>query len=232
MVVDAGPGDVSDEPIAIVAVSCRFPGAPDPEAFWEVLNEGVDAIREVPEDRFDIDEFYDPDPDTPGKTYTRFGGFLDGIDGFDPEFFGISPREAVWIEPQQRLILETVWEGLERAGYAPSALRGSRSGVFVGVAANEYAHLLSAEPIDKIEPYFITGNALNAIVLPALATGATIALRRRFSASRARCGSCAGPGQTGRSAKPASSETHSGAQTHSATSAPDSVGTSTRSPTR
>ena len=153
----------TDEPIAIVAVSCRFPGAPDPEAFWEVLNEGVDAIREVPEDRFDIDEFYDPDPDTPGKTYTRFGGFLDGIDGFDPEFFGISPREAVWIEPQQRLILETVWESLERAGYGPSALRGSRSGVFVGVAANEYAHLLSAEPIDKIEPYFITGNALNAI---------------------------------------------------------------------
>jgi len=153
----------TDEPIAIVAVSCRFPGAPDPEAFWELLSGGVDAIREVPEDRFDIDEFYDPDPETPGKTYTRFGGFLDGIDGFDPEFFGISPREAVWIEPQQRLVLETVWEGLERAGYAPAALRGSRTGIFVGVAANEYAHLLSAEPIDKIEPYFITGNALNAI---------------------------------------------------------------------
>lgn len=153
----------TDEPIAIVAVSCRFPGAPDPEAFWEVLSGGVDAIREVPEDRFDIDEFYDPDPDVPGKTYTRFGGFLDEIDGFDPEFFGISPREAVWIEPQQRLMLETVWEGLERAGYAPAALRGSRTGVFVGVAANEYAHLLSAEPIDKIEPHFITGNALNAI---------------------------------------------------------------------
>lgn len=153
----------TDEPIAIVAVSCRFPGARDPEAFWDVLSGGVDAIREVPEDRFDIDEFYDPDPDAPGKTYTRFGGFLDEIDGFDPEFFGISPREAVWIEPQQRLTLETVWEGLERAGYAPAALRGSRTGVFVGVAANEYAHLLSAEPIDKIEPHFITGNALNAI---------------------------------------------------------------------
>ncbi|HZC11702.1 MAG TPA: SDR family NAD(P)-dependent oxidoreductase, partial [Mycobacterium sp.] len=153
----------TDEPIAIVAVSCRFPGAPNPEAFWEVLSDGVDAIREVPEDRFDIDEFYDPDPDTAGKTYTRFGGFLDGIDGFDPEFFGISPREAVWIEPQQRLMLETVWEALERAGYAPSALRGSRTGIFAGVAANEYAHLLSAESIDKIEPYFITGNALNAI---------------------------------------------------------------------
>ena len=153
----------TDEPIAIVAVSCRFPGAPDPEAFWEVLAGGVDAIREVPEDRFDIDEFYDPDPDAPGKTYTRCGGFLDEIDGFDPEFFGISPREAVWIDPQQRLMLETVWEGLERAGHAPAALRGSRTGIFVGVAANEYAHLLSAEPINKIEPHFITGNALNAV---------------------------------------------------------------------
>ena len=153
----------TDEPIAIIAVSCRFPGAPDPEAFWEVLSGGVDAIREVPEDRFDIDEFYDPDPETPGKTYTRFGGFLDGIDGFDPEFFGISPREAVWIEPQQRLMLETVWEGIERAGYAPSTLRGSRTGIFAGVGANEYAHLLSSESIDKIQPYFITGNALNAI---------------------------------------------------------------------
>lgn len=153
----------TDEPIAIIAVSCRFPGAPDPEAYWDLLSGGVDAIREVPEDRFDIDEFYDPDPETPGKIYSRFGGFLDGIDGFDPEFFGISPREAVWIEPQQRLVLEMVWEGLERAGYAPSALRGSRTGVFVGVAANEYAHLLSAESVEKIEPYFITGNALNAI---------------------------------------------------------------------
>jgi acyl transferase domain-containing protein/acyl carrier protein len=153
----------TDEPIAIVAVACRFPGAPDPEAFWEVLSGGVDAIREVPEDRFDIDEFYDPDPETPGKIYSRFGGFLDEIDGFDPEFFGISPREAVWIEPQQRLMLETSWEGLERAGYSPASLRGSRTGIFVGVAANEYAHLLSAESVDKIEPYFITGNALNAI---------------------------------------------------------------------
>ena len=133
----------TDDPIAIVAVACRFPGAPDPEAFWEVLAGGVDTIREIPEDRFDVDEFYDPDPDAPGKIYTRFGGFLDSIDGFDPEFFGISPREAVWIDPQQRLMLEMAWEGLERAGYSPASLRGSRSGVFVGVGANEYSHLLS-----------------------------------------------------------------------------------------
>ncbi|OBA75700.1 polyketide synthase [Mycobacterium sp. 1554424.7] len=153
----------TDDPIAIVAVACHFPGAPNPEAFWEVLSGGVDAIREIPEDRFDIDEFYDPDPETPGKIYSRFGGFLDGIDGFDPEFFGISPREAVWIDPQQRLMLETAWEGLERAGYSPGALRGSRSGVFVGVGANEYSHLLSANSVEKLEPHFITGNALNAI---------------------------------------------------------------------
>ncbi|OBJ72584.1 type I polyketide synthase [Mycobacterium sp. 1274756.6] len=153
----------TDEPIAIIAVSCRFPGAADPEAFWELLAAGGNAIREIPEDRFDIDEFFDPDPETAGKTYTRRGGFLDAVDGFDPEFFGISPREAGWIEPQQRLMLETVWEGLERAGYAPAGLRGSRTGIFAGVGANEYAHLLSSESVDKIEPYFITGNAVNAI---------------------------------------------------------------------
>ena len=135
----------SDEPIAIVAVACRFPGAPDPEAYWELLSGGVDAIREIPDDRFDVDEYYDPDPEAPGKIYTRYGGYLDRIDGFDPEFFGISPREAVWMDPQQRLMLEIAWEGLERAGYSPASLRGSRSGVFVGVAANEYSQLLSSQ---------------------------------------------------------------------------------------
>ena len=84
----------TDEPIAIVAVACRFPGAPDPEGFWEVLAGGVDAIREIPSDRFDVDDYYDPDPEAPGKIYTRYGGFLDKIDGFDPEFFGISPARG------------------------------------------------------------------------------------------------------------------------------------------
>lgn len=153
----------TDEPIAIVSVACRFPAAPDPEAFWKVLSDGVDAIQEIPDDRFDINEYYDPDPETPGKIYSRCGGFLEGIDGFDPEFFGISPREAVWIDPQQRLVLQTAWESLERAGYAPAALRGSRSGVFVGVGANEYSHLLSTGSVESIEAHFITGNALNVI---------------------------------------------------------------------
>ncbi len=153
----------SDEPIAIVAVACRFPGAPDPEAYWDLLSGGVDAIREIPEDRFDVDEYYDPDPEAVGKIYTRYGGYLERIDGFDPEFFGISPREAVWMDPQQRLMLEIAWEGLERAGYAPAALRGSRTGVFVGVAANEYSQLLNANSVETIEAHFITGNALNVI---------------------------------------------------------------------
>ena len=153
----------TDEPIAIVSVACRFPGAPDPDAFWDMLYGGVDAIRDIPDDRFDVDEYYDPDPEMPGKMYTRRGGFLDGIDGFDPEFFGISPREAIWMDPQQRLMLEIAWESLERAGYSPAALRGSRSGVFVGVAANEYSYLFSTNSVDSIEAHFITGNALNVI---------------------------------------------------------------------
>jgi len=153
----------TDETIAIIGVACRFPGARDTDEFWEVLAAGADMIREIPDDRFDVDEYYDPDPEAPGKIYSRYGGFLDEIDGFDPEFFGISPREAVWIDPQQRLVLETAWAGLERAGYSPVALRGSRTGVYVGVGANEYSHLLSTGSVETIEAHFITGNALNVI---------------------------------------------------------------------
>ena len=153
----------ANEPIAIVGLACRFPGARDADAFWELLSGGVDMIREIPDDRYDIDEFYDPDPDAAGKIYTRYGGFLDGIDGFDPEFFGISPREAVWIDPQQRLVLETAWEGLERAGYCACGVARQQSGVYVGVGANEYSYVLSNSSLQDIEAQFATGNATSVI---------------------------------------------------------------------
>src|SRR5215831_5526169 len=98
------------EPIAVIGMACRFPGADNPEAFWALLRDGVDVITEVPADRWNADEFYSADPDAPGKTYSRWGGFLRQIDRFDPDFFGISPREAVIMDPQQRLFLEVAWE--------------------------------------------------------------------------------------------------------------------------
>ena len=109
-----GRGDVA--PIAVIGLGCRFPGAENPEAFWELLRAGVDAISEVPESRWEAAAFYDPDPTKPGKMTTRWGGFLGRVDGFDPHFFGISPREAARMDPQQRLLLEVTWEALEDAG--------------------------------------------------------------------------------------------------------------------
>src|SRR3954464_6217257 len=120
------------EPIAIIGIGCRFPGGvASPDAFWDMLRDGVDGVTEVPPDRWDIDAYYDPDPDAPGKMSTRHGGFLSNIDRFDPQFFGIAPREAVKMDPQQRLLLEVSWEALEDAGQAPDRLNGSRTGVFV-----------------------------------------------------------------------------------------------------
>ena len=139
---DPSPRATGPEPIAIVGMACRFPGrASTPEAFWQLLHDGVDAITEVPSDRWNIDAFYDSDAAAPGKMQTRWGGFVDGVDRFDPQFFGIAPREAAFMDPQQRLLLEVSWQALERAGHAPDALAGSKTGVFVGISTNDYLQL-------------------------------------------------------------------------------------------
>ncbi len=153
-----------DEPIAIIGMSCRFPGGGDnPEAFWKLLRDGVDAITEVPSARWEIDTYYDSAPAIPGKMYTRSGGFLQGVDQFDPEFFGISPREAISIDPQQRLLLEVSWEALENAGQIRDRLSNSQTGVFIGITTNDYTRLLmQSDDLSHINAYFSTGNALNA----------------------------------------------------------------------
>jgi acyl transferase domain-containing protein len=134
------------EPIAIVGMACRFPGgAWDARSYWRLLCDRVDAIRETPADRWDVDAFYDPDPAAHGKMNTRWGGFLDRIDEFDNHFFGISDREALRLDPQQRMLLELAWEAMEDAGIPPSTLRGSRTGVFVGIAVSEYGIMLSTD---------------------------------------------------------------------------------------
>jgi acyl transferase domain-containing protein/acyl carrier protein len=157
--------DARSEPIAIVGIGCRLPGgANDPESFWDLLRNGVDAIREIPADRWRLEEHFDPDPSQPGKTYSKWGGFMDQIDQFDPEFFGISPREAVHMDPQQRVFLEVAWEALEDAGIPVSALKGTSTGVFVGTTMTDYLqqHLRFGEPSD-LDAYIISGNTINAI---------------------------------------------------------------------
>jgi 3-oxoacyl-(acyl-carrier-protein) synthase/acyl carrier protein len=146
------------EPVAIIGLSCRFPEAPNPAAFWDLLRNGVDAIREVPPDRWNADAFYSPDPGTPGKVSSRWGGFLDNVDLFDPHFFGISPREAARMDPQQRLLLEVSWEALENAFIPPESLAGSRTGVFVGISSYDYSRLQFDDP-ENIDAYAGTGNA-------------------------------------------------------------------------
>ncbi|SCL23249.1 Acyl transferase domain-containing protein [Micromonospora pallida] len=150
------------EPIAVVGVGCRFPGGVDsPAAYWDVLSQGVDAVGEVPADRWDVDAFFDADPDVPGKMYTRAGHFVAGVDGFDAGFFGVSPREAVSLDPQQRLLLEVAWAALEDAGQVPARLTGSRTGVFVGIGTDDYSLLLRSAGPASMDAYTGTGNAFS-----------------------------------------------------------------------
>jgi acyl transferase domain-containing protein/acyl-CoA synthetase (AMP-forming)/AMP-acid ligase II/acyl carrier protein len=134
------------EPIAIIGMACRLPGAANPDAFWQLLESGREAIVPVPASRWRVDDYYDPDPAAPGKTSSELGGFLDQVDRFDPLFFGISPREAAYMDPQQRLLLELSWEALEDAGQVVDRLARTRTGVFVGISTTDYGQLQFEDP--------------------------------------------------------------------------------------
>ncbi|MGO9112136.1 MAG: SDR family NAD(P)-dependent oxidoreductase [Thermoguttaceae bacterium] len=147
------------EPIAVVGMGCRFPGDADgPEAFWRLLSQGTDAVREVPPERWNIDEYYDPDPSSPGKMNTRWGGFVKHVDEFDAEFFGISPREAIRVDPQHRLLLEVSWEALEDAGIVAGDIAQTKAGVYVGVIGSDYA-LLQSRDVADLDVFSGTGSS-------------------------------------------------------------------------
>jgi len=148
----------TNEPVAIIGMACRFPEGPNLNAFWQTLREGRDAVSEVPAARWKVGTFYDPRMESPGKMNTRWGGFLEHADLFDPQFFGISPREARGMDPQQRLSLEVAWEALESAGYSPERLAGSQTGVFLGISSNDYAQLQFSQT-EAINAYSVLGNA-------------------------------------------------------------------------
>ncbi len=152
---------MQDEKIAIIGVGLRFPGGLNSAAdFWKFLLEGRDAVVEVPPDRWNVSRFYDPQPGIPGKSMARHGGFIDGIDLFDPQFFGISPREAPYIDPQQRLLLETSWEAIEDAGIVLDHDNGTDIGVFAGISHTDY-QMIQGGTADRagISPHSPTGNA-------------------------------------------------------------------------
>ena len=160
--LEASLRSTRSEPVAVVGIGCRFPGGVrGPDSFWERLRAGFDAVREVPPERWPVDAYYDADPETPGKIYTRYGAFLDEVDRFDAKFFGISPREAASMDPQQRLLLETAWEALEHAGIPPADLAGTPGGVFVGLTTVDYLKLVYRDDLRRVDAYAATGNVAN-----------------------------------------------------------------------
>ncbi|WP_205877191.1 type I polyketide synthase [Mycobacterium camsae] len=159
----AFPTDVA-EPIAVIGMGCRLPGKVNgPQDFWQLLLDGRDTIAEVPADRWDGDAFYDPDPETPGKMTTKWGGFIDDVAGFDAEFFGITPREAAAMDPQHRVLLEVAWESLEHAGLAPDSLNGSRTAAIMGLSTWDYT-IVNIERRAEIDAYLSTGTPHAAAV--------------------------------------------------------------------
>ncbi|MFJ1840070.1 beta-ketoacyl synthase N-terminal-like domain-containing protein, partial [Streptomyces sp. NPDC088175] len=150
------------EPIAVVSMACRLPGGIDtPEAFWELLSSGGDAVGGLPS-RWDGLGVYDSDPEAVGKSYSREGGFIEGVEGFDASFFGISPREALSMDPQQRLVLEASWEALERAGIRPESVSGTRTGVYLGTMSSDYGNQ-QGHDLDALDGYVSTGNASSVV---------------------------------------------------------------------
>jgi len=157
---DSSPstGTTPVTPVAVIGMACRLPGGIDsPESLWEALLRGDDLVTEVPPDRWDGDEHYDPEPGVPGRSVSKWGAFLDDVAGFDADFFGISESEATAIDPQHRLLLETSWEALEHAGLSPVRLAGSRTGVYVALGHNDY-QLLAADANALEGPYGFLGN--------------------------------------------------------------------------
>ena len=152
----------NSEPLAVVGMACRFPGASSPSEFWQLLSAGRNAIRTTPADRWDAAALTARTARQSGRITFNGGGFLDSIDQFDPKFFEIAHREARSLDPQQRLLLEIAWEALEHAGIPPSTLHKSRSGVFIGMCGGDYLLRLARQPAEEIDTYFSTGNAHGA----------------------------------------------------------------------
>jgi acyl transferase domain-containing protein len=151
------------EPIAVVGMACRLPGAKNLREYWRLIADGVEAVGEIPANRWQADEFYDSDYDAVGKMATRWGGFVADVDQFDPVFFGIAPREAAKIDPQQRLMLEVGWEAMEHACAAPDRMAGSKTGVYLGIGGTDYSKLpMEYENyLQYIDAHAGTGNALS-----------------------------------------------------------------------